>query len=292
MRAGVREVLPSPVPPAALLAALERVVQKQRAGQPAAPGRVLAFIGAKGGSGVTFLATNLASQLAESRSVLLIDLNLQFGDALSFVHDGSPPTTLADVAREIGRLDASFLAASCVKIAPNFSILAAPDDPAQAMEVTPEHVDALVALAATQYDFVLLDLGRQIDNQAVKALDRAQTVFIVLQADLPSVRNAKKLLSAFKSLGYGPDKAELIVNRYEKGGPIGVGDIERALGPRAIHTVPNSYRQVAAAINQGDPLAATARGNPVSRNLAEFARGLSPQPDDEPGLFRRLLGRA
>ena len=242
--------------------------------------------------GATFLATNLASQLAAARSVLLIDLNLQFGDALSFVHDGSPPSTVADVAREIARLDASFLDASCVKIAPNFSILAAPDDPAQAMEVTPEHVDAIVALAATQYDFVLLDLGRQIDNLSVKALDRAHTVFIVMQTSLPAVRNAKKLLAAFKSLGYAAAKAELIVNRYEKGGAIGVGDIERALGPHAIHTVPNSSRQVMAAINQGDPLVASARGNPVSRNLAEFARDLAPQPDDEPGLFRRLLGRA
>ena len=113
----------------------------------------------KGGSGATFLATNLGWQLAETKSVLLIDLNLQFGDALAFVHDGKAPSTLADVAKDIGRLDASLLAASTVKVAPNFSILAAPEDLAHAMEVKPEHIDAILSVAVTQYDFVMLDVG-------------------------------------------------------------------------------------------------------------------------------------
>jgi pilus assembly protein CpaE len=293
MRAGVREVLPAPVSPAALQATVERIANKLRISQGKTHGRVLAFIGCKGGSGATFLATNLGAQLAEQRSVLLLDLNLQFGDAISFVHDGTPASTLADVARGIGRLDATFLAASTVKVSQNFSILAAPEDPAQAMEVKPEHVDAIVSLAAANYDFVLLDVGRAIDGTSVKALDRASTIFAVMQASVPSVRNAKKLVAAFRSLGYNNDRLELIVNRFERGGDIGVADIERALGRMAIHTVPNSYKQVSAAINHGDPLSVSARSNPVSRNLAEFARSLDPAAQDEDRtLFGRLLGRA
>jgi pilus assembly protein CpaE len=293
MRAGVREVLQTPVSPAALQATVERIANKLRVSQGKANGRVLAFVGCKGGSGATFLATNLGAQLAEHRSVLLLDLNLQFGDALSFVHDGAPASTLADLSREIARLDASFLASSAVKVSPNFSILAAPEDPAQAMEVKPEHIDAIVSLASAHYDYVLLDLARTIDNTTVKALDRASTIFAVMQPSVPSVRNAKKLLAAFRSLGYGSDRLELIVNRFERGGEIGVADIERALGKVAIHTVPNSYKQVSAAINHGDPLALAARSNPVSRNLAEFARSLQPAAQDEArSLFGRLLGRS
>lgn len=293
MRAGVREVLPSPVPPAALEATVQRIASKlQIMNKTKAPGKLLAFISSKGGSGATFLATNLGLQLAETKSVLLIDLNLQFGDALSFVHEAKPPSTFADVAREIGRLDASFLAASTVKVAPNFGILAAPDDPAQAVEITPEHVEAVIELAVTQYDFVLLDLGRPINTHSVKALDRADTIFPVLQAGLPSIRNTKKLLTIFKSLGYTADKVELIVNRFEKGGEIGIPEVQRSLGKFTVHTVANSYKRVAASINQGEPLMSASPSNPVARNLADFARALSPKPGKDRGLFDRLLGRA
>ena len=101
MRAGVREVLPSPVTAPALEAAVSRVAAKLAGAPSRKIGKILAFMPCKGGAGATFLATNLGWQLAETKSVLLIDLNLQFGDALSFVHDGTAPSTLADVAKEI-----------------------------------------------------------------------------------------------------------------------------------------------------------------------------------------------
>lgn len=292
MRAGVREVLPSPATPAALEAAVKRIAGKLRPKASKKEGRLLAFMSCKGGSGATFLATNLGLELAQTRSVLLVDLNLQFGDALSFVHEPRPASTLADVAREIGRLDASFLAASTIKVAPNFSVLAAPEDPSEAVEITPEHIDAILALAVTQHDFVLLDLGRPINTHSVKALDRADTIFPVLQAALPSIRNAKKTLAIFKSLGYSSDKVELIVNRFEKGDEIGIADIQKSLGGLPVHTVANSYKRVAASINHGEPLMSSAPSNPVARNLADFAKSLCPQPEGNRSLFDRLLGRA
>jgi pilus assembly protein CpaE len=291
MRAGVREVLPYPVTAPELEAALNRIGGKLRGAQSRSPGKVLAFIPCKGGSGATFLATSLGYQLSETRSVLLVDLNLQFGDALSFVHDARPQSTLADVARAVGRLDAAFLAASTVKVAPNFSIVAAPDDHAQALEITPAQVDALLALAVQHYDFVLLDVGRPVDTLGIRALDRADTIYAVLQAGLPYIRNARKMLDIFKSLDYGPDKVELIVNRFDRKGPIGVAEIERTLGKFAIHTVPNSYKQVTAAIDHGEPLMTSARANPVLRNLAGLAETLSPRAPAARGLFERLLGR-
>jgi pilus assembly protein CpaE len=291
MRAGVREVLPSPVAPADLEAAVNRIAGKLRSSEPRAGGKVFAFIPCKGGSGATFLATSLGYQLAETKSVLLIDLNLQFGDALSFVHDAKPASNLAEVARAIGRLDASFLAASTVKVAPNFSILAAPEDHTQAVEITPAQVDAVLALAVQHYDFVLLDVGRPIDPMGIKALDRASTIFAVMQAGLPSIRNAKKMLAIFKSLDYGAEKVQLIVNRFERKGPIGLPEIERALGRFTIHTVPNSYKPVTTSIDHGEALVTNARSNPVSRNLAGFAHALSPRPMESRSVFDRLLGR-
>lgn len=293
MRAGVREVLPSPATPAALEAAVGRVAAKLIGAPARKMGKILAFMPCKGGAGATFLATNLGWQLAEAKSVLLVDLNLQFGDALSFVHDGNAPSTLADVAKDINRLDASLLAASTVKVAPNYSILAAPEDLAHAMEVKPEHIDAILSLAATQYDFVLLDVPRSLDTIAIKALDRAWRIFPVLQSGLPDLRNAGKLLEAFKSLGYPQDKTELIVNRFEKTSEIGLDHMQRSLGNVHLNTVPNSYREVNASINHGDPLSRTARGNTVAKHLADFAQTLSPRPEEtRSGLLGRIFRKA
>jgi pilus assembly protein CpaE len=294
MRAGVREVLPSPVTPPALEAAVNRVEAKLSASQSRRVAKVLAFMPCKGGSGATFLATNIGWHLAETKSVLLIDLNLQFGDALSFVHDGKAASTLADVSKNITRLDASLLSTSTVKVAPNYSILAAPDDLAHAMEVKPEHVDAIVALAASQYDFVLLDVSRSLDTIAIKALDRASRIFPVIQSSLPDLRNAAKLLEAFRSLGYPSDKVELIVNRFDKGGEIGLEHIQRTLGQVRVRTVPNSWREVATSINHGDPLVRSARASAVARNLTELAQALSPRREEENrvGLLGRLFRKA
>jgi pilus assembly protein CpaE len=292
IRAGVAEVVPSPVPAAALEAAISRIAAKRAGTYAAGTGKILAFMPCKGGSGATFLATNLGYQLAETSSVLLIDLNLQFGDALSFVHDGTPAMTLADVARDIRRLDASFLAASTVKIAENYSVLAAPEDPSQGTEIKPEHIEAILDLAVTQYDFVLLDMGRNIDPVSMKALDHAYRIFPVLQAGLPYLRNAKKLLEAFSSLGYPAEKTEPIVNRFDRHSDIRLNDIRTLLGRVVLHTVPNSYKDVNASINQGNPLIKIARSNAVSKMLMDFTRALGPKLDEPRGLVGRLFKRA
>lgn len=292
MRAGVREVIPSPPSLESVRDAISRTAAKMQGNRVRQRGKVLAFVSCKGGSGATFIATNMASHLAESRSVLLIDLNLQFGDALSFVSDATPHATLADLAQEFDRLDASLLAGSTVKIAANFHVLAAPADPGQAMSIQPGHLEAILQLAAATYDYVILDVGRTIDALTVKALDHADLVFPVMQQAFPDVRNARKLLGVFKSLGYASDKVELIVNRFDRSADIGLGDIERSLGPVTAHVVSNSYKQVCASINQGAPVTQQARGSPVAKSLLELALSLSPARAPGSGFLTRLLKRA
>ncbi|HUR88788.1 MAG TPA: AAA family ATPase [Ramlibacter sp.] len=292
MRAGVREVLPSPPPREALEAAVARLGARMAGTRTAARGQVIAFIASKGGSGATFLATNLASQLAQTRSVLLLDMNLQFGDALSFLGDARASATLADVARDITRLDATLLASSATKVAPGLSVLAAPEDMAQALDVRPEHIDAILDVAVAQYDFVLLDVPRVMDPVATRGLDRADRVYVVMQSSLPHVRNAARLLHVFRSLGYPPDKANIVLNRFESSTDIGIDQIRKALGDAAMVTVPNSYREVSTAINHGSAVVNSARGGAVARQLAELAASFLPRAPQARGLMDRLFRKA
>jgi pilus assembly protein CpaE len=293
MRAGVREVLKSPVTKEVLLAAVERT--EQRLGlvaRPRDPGTIAAFVPCKGGSGATFIATNLGYQLAaENKKVLLIDLNLQFGDAVLFIHDSKPATNLGDVARNIQRLDASFLAGNLVKISPNYGVLAAPEDPGQAIEIKPEHIDVLLNVAVNHYDFVILDVGRILDAVTIKALDRANYVFPVMQLTLPFLRDANRMVSAFRTLGYSRDKIRLLVNRLEKSSELKLVDVERTLGLSAFKTLPNSYQAVAAAVNHGRPIASFARTNAVAKALQELAQTLIPPAAEGSSLLGKLLRR-
>lgn len=292
MRAGVREVLPSPAPADALAAMAGRVEAKLRGTKRSGQGQVLGFMSCKGGSGATFLATNLGYQLAEHGSVLLIDLNLQFGDALTLLHDGTPASNVMDLARNTARLDATLLAASAVSISPNYGILAAPDDPAQAVEVRPEHVEAILDLASRHYDFVIVDLPRSIDALTMRALDRAHRVHLVLQQSLPALRNARQMLAAFDALGYAHDKAALLVNRFDKGNSIGLAELRKALGPRQVRTVPNAWRDVSTSIDQGVAIARSGRGSGVARAIADMAVTLGPNRAEPRSLLDRLLKRA
>jgi pilus assembly protein CpaE len=292
MRAGVREVLPSPPAPASLLMAVDRVAQRSQVSGRHRRGRLLAFLACKGGSGATFIASNLAYQLATDASVLLIDLNLQFGDALSLLREAPASLNLADVARDIDRLDAAFLSACTTRLSDRLSVLSAPEELAESMEVRPEHLEAIVRLALRHYDFVLMDLERHLDPLTLRAMDLADQVFVVMQAGLPSVRHARRLQQVFKGLAYAPEKIGWILNRYERGSEVGTQDIERTLGVQTLRLVANAYRDVSASVSSSTPVLELARSSLVTRHLAELARSLSPRSPERRSLIGRLFQRA
>jgi pilus assembly protein CpaE len=293
MRAGVREVLQLPLVHRAFHEAMDRIAATAGV-QTVRDGKVLAFISCKGGSGATFISTNFGFALATlaDKKVLLIDLHGQFGDAALYVSDQKPAMTLSDVCSQIARIDGPFLESCLVHVAPGFGVLAAADDPAQAKEAKPEHIDSILRVARQHYDYVLLDVGRQIDAVSLRALDTTDTIFPVLQLALPDIRDARRLLDIFRSLGYALDNIRLVVNRYEKGGKLRLQDLHSALGAEVLHTVPNDYIAVTDSVNQGVPVLQLSRSSAASRSLADFVEMVTARrvPESK-GLFDRLFGR-
>jgi pilus assembly protein CpaE len=293
MRAGVREVLPLPLVHRALHETLDRlgaasVLQRD--------GKLLAFVACKGGSGATFISTNFAYALASlaRRKVVLLDLHGQFGDAALYVSDQQPAMTLADVCAQISRIDGPFLDSCLVHVTDGFGVLAAADDPAQAAAVKPDQIDTILRVARQHYDYVVLDVGRQIDAVSLRALDNADAIYPVLQLSLPDIRDARRLLDIFRALGYPAEVTRLIVNRFEKGGRLRLHDLQTALGTEVLHTVPNDYAAASDSVNQGVPVLQLARASAVARSLAELVEVVTAQrvPEPKPGLLGRLFGRA
>lgn len=292
MRSGVREVLPAPINAQALQAAVRRTVRKRAAPAQARLGQVLAFVASKGGSGATFLATSLASCLAarSDLQVAVLDLNLQFGDAALFLSDARPVSNVAEVARNIARLDAELLRSAMLPVRDNLMVLPALDDLAHAFEVKASHVGAIIKQARSIFDFVVIDVGRSMDALTLQALDLADRIFPVVQLTLPHIRDAKRLRDLFRSLGYPASKIHWLVNRHEKSGEITVEALESTLGATVFKAIPNHYGAVAGAVNQGVPIDRLARHSPVTKALQDIARHLAPPPAAAPkerwlGLF-------
>ncbi|PHV08956.1 response regulator receiver protein [Janthinobacterium sp. BJB412] len=293
MRAGMREVLQLPLVHRAFHEAMDRIeiaagVTQQR------DGKVLAFISCKGGSGATFLSTNFGYALAAlaDKKVLLIDLHGQFGDATLYVSDQKPGMTLSDICAQIGRMDGAFLESCLVHVASNFGVLAAADDPTHLVEMKSEHMDTILRVARQHYDYIVLDVGRQIDAISLRALDHADAIYPVLQLALPDIRDGRRLLDIFRSLGYPSERTRLVVNRYEKGGKLRLADLEHALGADVVHTVPNDYLSATDSVNQGIPVLQLSRSSAVARSLAELVELVTERRVAESkGLFDRLFGR-
>lgn len=279
MRAGIREVVLPSSPADALRAAVSRHLERRAAASaPARKARTIAFLSAKGGGGATFLATNLGFALAaRNRRVALFDLNLQFGDAALFVSEQRSGRSIADVAREIDRLDPAFLEANMLHPEPGYCVLPAPETPERAIDVKPETIEKLFALARGNYDFVLVDVGRVLDRVTVRALDEADTIYVVIQSTLPYLHNAKRLIGVLSGLGYERDKVKIVLNRFVKGDEIGVSEIEKTLGMQVAVQIPNSYAAVAYSINHGLSLLKHAARDPVARSLTDMAASLAPE---------------
>jgi pilus assembly protein CpaE len=293
MRTGIREV----IDPSATNSETREVFRRQYERQLAirvAPkqGSVLAFVSAKGGSGATFLASSLGYEFSlRGRRVAVIDLNLHFGDAAMHLSEDAPPSDIAQLAREIGRLDADMLRASMLKASDNLWVLAAPESPERATDVDAEAVQYLLDLARTLYDVVIVDVGRHFDLATIRALDSAESVHVVLRATFPALHNARRMLKVFDALGYDSDKIRLVLNGMDRADEISLSEIEKTLGRPVSFQVPNSPSMVLQSVNRGEPLARLNPKDPVVRAVASWANGLAPLRVDSPnGWLRGMFG--
>lgn len=290
MRAGVRDVQPWPIEPDGMRQAIRRVAQKVAGSRR--EGQVVSFVSCKGGSGTSFVAANVAYDASlAGRRTLLFDLNQQFGEAAFLVSEQTPPATLADICTQIERLDAAFFDACVLRVSKDFDVLAGAPDPAKAKEIKPEHVQRILNLVRHQYDLIVFDVGQSIGGVSIAALDQSSTIFAVLQLTLPYLRNGRRMLEIFRSLGYRNDKIRVVINRYDKKGPIGLTAWQEALGVPVAGLIPEDAVTVADSINQGIPVQRLAKASAVARSIEQLLGGASPQAAPRGSILGKFFGK-
>jgi pilus assembly protein CpaE len=281
MRAGAREFLTPPFAHNTMAEALVRAQSRRSVVRLPRKngGRLLVFLGAKGGAGVTTIACNFAVGLAQEsgQNTLLIDLDLPLGDAalnLGIVTEYSTVNALQDASR----LDAAFLNKLITKHSSGVSVLAAPGKFPQ-FHATNEAIDKLMTVARQEFDNVVVDVGARLDLTDSALFRDAFTIYLVTQAGIPELRNSNRLISQFFNVG--SPKLEIIVNRYEPRA-LGVSDetITKALTRPVTWKIPNDYAAVRQMQNTATPLAMG--DTPIARLIKQMAISICGQRATQP----------
>jgi pilus assembly protein CpaE len=295
MRSGAREFLQLPIIPDEFLTVIDRVVELCAGAETSSKksGRVMAVFSGKGGAGVSFFGTNLAAAMGVS--TLLVDLNLQAGDAASFL-GLDPKYSLSDFVHNLARLDDSLMASLVTLHSVNLAVLPAPLEAHEADDIKPEDVHEILHLLGQRYECIVLDLPHTFDPVTVAALDLADDILLVLTLDIPGIRGTKRALKVFDRLGYPRAKVHVVVNRWSKNIDVELKKVETHLDEQLIGFVPNDYRRVMDSINLGRPLV---HADPTSKVTAEIKRiadlvansnhTASQQPRKQ--LLRAVFGR-
>lgn len=272
MRAGLSEYLTAPWDPAAVRAALERVAQKLGRGtEQQEPGQILAFFGAKGGTGVTTTAANFAilAHRLTSRSTLLLDLDPHLGEA-ALVLGLEPRYTFIDVIQNFHRLDANLLESYIVRHPSGVDLLSAPFHPEKTVSVTPEQVRRILAVLRDHYAYVIVDVTA-FSPAALSVFEAADQLFMLTTVDLPSIRNVQRFLPLLKQrMRRWDEQFRLVVNRQSPQDPISIPEIEDAVGTSVSWRLANDYQPVVQALNTGKPVV-LAGNSRYSRDLTTMA---------------------
>ncbi|MGH8353197.1 MAG: AAA family ATPase [Pseudomonas sp.] len=291
MHAGARDFLPEPVSAEDLLAALGRMVTEARAGGSSG-GKLVSVMNAKGGSGATLLACNLAHQLSAKGNTLLLDLDLQFGSVAHYL-DVHPAHSHVEVLQQIGDMDSVALRGFCSHFSPTLHVLGGRENElCLPQDVHIEQLEALLQLARSTYDWVVVDLPRQIDHLTGITLEQADRVYIVVQQSLSHLKDASRLARILRDeLAVRGEHLQVVVNRYNKAAPISLRDIGAALRCTELQKLPNDFTVVSQSQNTGVPLDLQAPRAPITLALHELSKELIGKEEAEQGLLKRAFSR-
>jgi len=266
--ADVSDVLLLPQLPENVVFALKKVSHSgRRAAATGKRGRVVTVFSPKGGTGKTVTATNLAASLAKhhGKRALLLDLDLQFGDA-AIMLGIEPEKTIYDLVTAPGELDSEKLAGYTTRHASGLDILPAPLRPEDAELVTETKLARLLEVARESYDVIVVDTSPFFHGPMLATLDRTDELLLLCGLDVPTLKNVRLSLQTLELLSFPEDRVKLVLNRANSKVGMKPKEVEAALERKINFEVP-SDRIVPLAVNRGNPAV-------VSDPKAEFSKAI------------------
>ncbi len=280
VRQGAREFLPSPLKLEEFLGALERirqVVSKSTGSEAVRGSQVISVAGVSGGIGCTSLAINLGCCFTQQpgNSVAIIDLDLALGDADVWL-DIIPDYTIHDVADNINRLDYSLLKRSLTKHDCGAFLLPRPVEMEDHPPIGPDELRRVISLLKATFTHLVIDLSKSFTSLDQAAMEVSDVILVVTQLDLPSLRNAVRLLQYLKRKPGLYEKVRVIVNRMGlDDNAISLSKALDTLGREIYAQIPNEYGTMVEARNNGVPLITQSPKSKLTKSIMQLAQSLS-----------------
>jgi pilus assembly protein CpaE len=297
LRCGVQEMLSSQPDNADLLAALRRVIRVEGSPHAAvtgsADGQIVSLLGAAGGVGASFLATNLAflASQTDGQSALLLDLDLQFAPLTAYL-GVKPDLGLSEAVNRVAALDSLALTGYVATHRSGLALMAGSSREQEDLRaLASDRFRSLLVLATSRYSHVFVDAQRWLDPASTVAVLDSRHVVLVLEQSVGHVHNAVRLYrNLTRQLGVPADRITVVVNRHSRRSAISTADIERAMVCSNLLEIPSEYELARDSLDTAMPLSERDRRSTLGRALSDLASrlGMGDKAVDT-GFFRRAL---
>ncbi len=279
MRSGCGEYLLKPLDSEQLLNAIARVGGRRREKKESEKGHVLAFVGAKGGCGVTTVVTQLGALMANSysRKVLAVDLHPDFGDAALYLGLTKYRYHWFELVENTDRLDAELLQSFVLHHSSGMDLIPAPHGTEPVRPAMPGALAQTLDFLRLRYEFILLDMPPGFNDESLELIRYCDQVHIVTVAEVSALRNVVRQTDYFMRKDIPRERIHVVLNRYQKRGLISDAQIEKVIGQKIFWRVPNHYVHVVKTISGGDPVSQLSNSE-VARNLQEWAGQIGKKP--------------
>ncbi len=277
LRIGYKDVVDAPVDRLkmeAMLGLIEDQAQREILKETKTRiGRIITVMSPKGGAGKTMTTANVALQLAmwgDPSRVVVVDADLQFGD-VCIAMQIDPVHTIVEASRELDELDEELLESLLSTHASGLRVLAAPLEPSLADEVSTQAVVRVLGLLKRMFDYIIVDTAPFLDEPVLSILERSDDVLLVVDMDLPSVKNAKLALDTLKLIKYPIEtRMKLVLNRVNSKARLDIGELERSL-ELEVQAAISSDKLVPRAVNEGEPAVSLYPRSRVAKDLRGVA---------------------
>ncbi len=274
--AGVTDVLVLPQLVENVHFAIRKVCHQssRRLEQAGVEGKIVTVFSPKGGTGKTAIATNLGAALAHEggKKALLLDLDLQFGDA-AIMLGLEPDRTIFDLVVAPGELDSDKLAGYAIRHSSGLDILPAPLRPEDAELVTESKVGRLLEVARYSYEIIVVDTSPFFHGPMLSTLDRTDLLLLVASLDIPTLKNVRLGLQTLDLLSFPRERVQIVLNRANEKVGMKQRQVEDALETKVWKSIPFD-RVLPLSVNRGVPAVVADSGCDFSRGIRELAGAL------------------
>lgn len=249
--------------------------------------KALGFFGGKGGTGKTTLAIGVAASLAKAgKRVMLLDLDLQFGD-VSMALDLDTKNSIVDLVQDRGGITIENINGFAVEHSSGMSVLCAPKSSEFAEFVTPAHIERIIDIMRPYYEYIIVDLPSAFNDSVITACENCEEIFLVYNNEILSLNNAKVCYTILDQL-HQRDKIRFVLNRVEKS-LIKPEDFTEMFRTEMFAMIPADYTAALTSINKGMPVTAAQPKSVLAKGVSELAEkiievhtGIVPVKDTQP----------